>query len=430
MQQKSEKTRIILLSIPILLGILVGYIFQFCPTPLMSRIAQTFSLLRPDGTLDLINLNISESIIFPFIIISSIFGVIIDQKIKTRRMYTLTLALLATGMVLSGLAPSFIIFLIGRAIYGIGYGLSVVFIGSAVVQWYNNKHGEFMFTINGLFPFIGTALAFSLLVPLSIILGDSWSNALLALGLLCALMLIYWIFVSKKIVKRVNKEEDHEKLKDIYKFLFKNRTIKLLSVAFFSDFFFFAFISSILVVFFQTKGNMSDAFAGLWAAIAFPGISFFGGIFTGIVMMKTGRKKPSMFSAQFLKLFGVLVMFAGAMTSIIPVMIGGIFFYGIGDGMLPPAMYSLIAEQKNMTPSRVGAGFSLVLSCGFIAGVISPIFGAWINNIIIDGSGISDPIAAQAHGLTWGLFLIGIVSCIICIIFVGLIKEDTAKIKY
>ncbi|MDR1631543.1 MAG: MFS transporter [Dysgonamonadaceae bacterium] len=428
MQETKSKFKVVLLSIPIVLGIFTGYVFQFSPTPLMHRIAESFSLFRPDGTLDLVTLNTAESIIFPFIILSSIFGVFVDQKFKTRNMYTMTLSMLAAGILLSGFAPKFSIFLIGRGIYGVGFGLSVVFIGSAIVQWYTPKQSDIMFTITGLFPFSGTAVAFSALVPMSVSLNNSWKNVLMLLGCVCILMLVFWLFCSKKLIRTTGDAvHQSEKLRDVYGFLLKNNTIRFLGILFASDFFFYAFIGGVLVVFFQITGDMNETSAGLWAAVAFPGISFFGGITSGWVMVKTGLKKPAIFSAQFIKLIGVVTIFAGGVSSVFPVIIVGVFFYGIGDGMVPPAMYSMIAGLDNMTPSRVGAGLSVVLSAGFISGIISPIFGAWLSNLIADGSNIVNPMDAQAHGLTYSLFLIGIVSCLVCLVFSIPIKETGKK---
>ncbi len=425
----NNKVRIVLLSIPIVLGILVGYIYQFSPSALIFRIADSYSLFRADGTLDLLKLNLSESIIFPFIIISSLFGPWIDQKINTRNMYTLTLVMLGGGILFSGFAPTYLIFLIGRSIYGIGYGISVSFIGSAIVQWYRPNQKGIMFTINGLFPFIGTAIAFSLLVPISIGLGNSWSNAMVLLGAISVAMLFYWTAGSKKLIIAVNqKETTDESLVSIYRFLMRNKHIRYLSFTFFADFFFYAFIIAVLIAFLESVGNMSETSAGIWAGIAFPTVSFFGGIFSGSLMMSTGLKKPAMLLAQIMKLFGVLGILVGALTSLLPIVIAGIVFYGIGDGMFPPTMYSMIAGLENMTPARVGAGFSLVLSSGFFAGIISPIFGAWLNNMIIDGSKITNSAIAQRFGLTWSLFLIGIVSCLVCLIFVSKTKETGTKI--
>jgi MFS family permease len=427
---KNDRTRIILLSVPIILGILVGYIYQFTPSALIFRIAESYSLFRPDGTLDLIKLNLSESIIFPFIIVSSLSGALIDQKINTRNMYTLTLAMLAVGILISGIAPSYAIFLIGRSIYGIGFGLSVSFIGSAIVQWYKPEHREIMFTINGLFPFVGTAIAFSLIIPLSIGLGNSWSHVLILLGSVCVIMLIYWKIGSSNLVVDYYKEEKtNEKLLKIYRFLISNANIRYLSIAFFADFFFYAFIIAVLIAFLKTTSSISETSAGIWAGIAFPAVSIFGGIISGTLMISTGMKKPAMLLAQMMKLLGVAGILAGALTSILPIIIIGIVFYGVGDGMFPPTMYSIIGELENMTPTRVGAGFSLVLSFGFTAGIISPIFGAWLNNQIIDSSKIVNPVAAQAYGLTWSLFFIGIVSCIVCLVFINKIKE-TGTMKF
>jgi len=425
---KNDRLRLILLSVPIILGILVGYIYQFSPSVLIFRIAETYSLFRPDGTLDLIRLNLSESIIFPFIIISSLLGASFDQKINTRNLYTLTLVILAVGILLSGFASSYVIFLVGRSMYGIGFGLSVSFIGSAIVQWYKPRQKEIMFTINGLFPYIGSAIAFSLLIPISIGLGNSWSKALILLGSVCVIMFVYWIIGSKKLITEFNEQEKtNEKLDSIYRFLLKNEHIKYLSITFFADFFFYAFIMAVLIAFLQIKGSMTETSAGIWAGIAFPVISVFGGIISGTLMMTTGLKKPIMLMAQIVKLCGVIGMLIGALTSLLPIIIAGIVLYGIGDGMFPPSMYSIIAELENMTPARVGAGFSLVLSFGFTAGIISPIIGAWLNNKIIDIHKIANPVAAQAYGLTWSLFLIGIVSCLVCLFFIMKIKETGTR---
>lgn len=80
-----------------------------------------------------------------------------------------------------------------------------------------------------------------------------------------------------------------------------------------------------------------------------------------------------------------------------------------------------------MTSARVCTGFSLVLSFDFTAGIISPIFGAWLNNLIVDWSKIEILEIAQAYGLSWSLFIIEILSCAIC--FFTILRIDETGIR-
>lgn len=94
----------------IIIGILISYVDQMSPAPLLDILKDSFNIVNNDALL-----NLSVSIIFPFIIIASIVGGIIEQKIGTSNLYTWTLIFVAIGTLINYVASTYTIFLLGRA---------------------------------------------------------------------------------------------------------------------------------------------------------------------------------------------------------------------------------------------------------------------------------------------------------------------------
>lgn len=403
-----------LMTILIIAGVLISYVQQMAPSPLLSILKEGFHI-QSDALI-----NLSVSIVFPMVIIASILGSTIEQKIGNRNLYILTMGFLAAGILTNYISTSYILFLIGRAVYGIGFGLGIPFIGAAIMKWYTPKQQIVMNTINGLFPYVGTVISFSLLVPLYRAFGDSWKQALGIWGIGILVIGALWALFIKpqedETTGTVNQVE-----KNLYNDLWKRRDIKLLCGTFIFDFFCYSYICVILPTFLMLIGNMTEEAAGFWAAVALPAVGIVGGILGGMVMSVTGKRKPPMALGQLLKFLGILGIVFGANTSFWLVITGAALF-GLGDGMWVPGMYTVGMELEDMTPTRVGAAFALISSCGFAAGFISPIIGGWLTNILMPMAGFSDVSLSHVFGLKWSLFIFAFTN-LICFVCVLLLKE-------
>lgn len=402
------------ISLLFVIGILISYIEQMAPSPLLGILRDHFNVGNNDALL-----NLSVSIIFPMIIIASIVGGFIEQKAGIKNLFSLSMLFLAIGILMNYVAVNYTIFLLGRALFGIGFGLGIPFIGSAIMKWYTPKQREIMNTINGLFPFVGAVVSFSVLVPIYNIFNDSWKHAIGIWGVAIVIVLVLWnmIFHEKNNNTSMVTEVQETNEKKLYINLWKRRSIKLICITFACDFFCYSYIAVILPTFLLELGHMTETVAGLWAAIAFPAVGIIGGLVGGIVIAKTGKRRPSMAIGQILKTIGILTATLGAGTSVVFTILG-VSIFGFGNALWMPGMYTVPMELEDMNPTRVGAAFALISSCGFVSGFISPIIGGWLTNELMVISGIADPLTNHVFGLQWSLFIFGFINLIgfVCIL--------------
>ena len=169
------------------------------------------------------------------------------------------------------------------------------------------------------------------------------------------------------------------------------------------DFFCYAYLVVVLPAFFAEAGGMEPVRAGQWAALAFPAMGILGTLLGGWLMARLGRRKMVLSAGQLVKLAGMLVLTLGIGFSLWLGVAGAVLF-GLGNGMWMPALYAMPMHMPDMTPSRVGAAFALISSCGFAAGFVSPILGGWLTDLL--AASAAGP-AAHAFGLKWSLFPFG-----------------------
>ena len=399
-----------LITTLIILGIGISYIYQMAPSPILGILKEEFSI-QGDALL-----NLSVSIIFPMMIIASIGGGIIEQKIGNKNLYILALVFVSVGILMNYFCQSYTVFLIGRAVYGIGFGLGIPFIGAAIMNWYTPEQQVKMNTINGFFPFMGTMTCFCLMVPLYRFFNNSWRQALGIWGIGSIVIAVLWALLTKSEGELAG-DSIHEIEKGLYRNLWKRRSIKLLCLIFICDLFCFSYVSVILPTFILQIGNLSEQTAGFISAFAFPGVGIAGAFMGGILMSMTGRRKPPMAWGQLLKFAGLLLVVFGANTSLL-VVVAGMASYGFGDGFWMPGVYMVGMELEDMNPARVGAAFALFSSCGYASGFISPILGGWLTDFLMPLAGMSDLSLSHVFGLKWSLFIFAFANLIsfVCVL--------------
>lgn len=397
-------------------AITISYILQMAPSPILGVLRDGYGLGNNDALL-----NLCVSIIYPMTIIASLLGGRLESRLGTRRLFTWAMVFLAGGTLLNFAAVNYLLFLTGRVLFSVGFGLAIPFIGSAIANWYGEKGRARMNTLNGMFPFIGTVISFSLMLPLTEGLGGSWKASMGIWGLPLLGALILWVLLVREGDLPAPPPEAEEA--GVYGLLLRNRNIRLLCEIFVLDFFCYSYIVVLLPTFLSEAGGMNESQAGLWAALAFPAVGLAGGALGGFLMSATGMRKPILAAGQVLKLAGILILTLGMDLSVYAGIAGAAVF-GLGNGMWMPVMYAMPMEMEGMTPSRVGAAFALISSCGFAAGFVSPVLGGWLTTALAAAHGGGDPVSGHVFGMKWSLFAFGFTNLLSFLI--SLLLRDTA----
>ena len=397
-------------------AITVGYILQMAPSPILSVLREGYQLGGNDALL-----NLCVSIIHPMTIVASLLGGRLEGRLGTRRLFTWTLAFLTLGTAMNFAASTYVLFLAGRILFSVGFGLSIPFIGSAIMNWYGESGRARMNTLNGMFPFIGTMISFSIMLPLTEALGGSWRASMGLWAIPLAAVLALWVVLVRGEDLPAPVVEAEER--GVYGLLMRHRDIRLLCEVFVLDFFCYSYIVVLLPTFLSEAGGMSESQAGVWAALAFPAVGLAGGAFGGFLMSATGMRKTILSAGQIIKLAGVLLLTLGISRSVW-LGVAGAAVYGLGNGMWMPVMYAMPMEMKEMTPSRIGAAFALISSCGFAAGFVSPVLGGWLTTLLASVPSEAEPVIRHVFGLRWSLFAFGFTNLLSFVISLGL--RDTA----
>lgn len=400
-------------------AIAVGYILQMAPSPILGVLREGYELGGNDALL-----NLCVSIIHPMTIAASLLGGRLENRLGTRQLFTWTLVFLTLGTAMNFAAGTYALFLAGRVLFSVGFGLSIPFIGSAIMNWYGESGRARMNTLNGMFPFIGTVISFSIMLPLTEMLGGSWRASMGLWAVPLAVVWVLWVALIRRedLPASTAEAEEH----GVYGLLIRHRDIRLLCEVFVLDFFCYSYIVVLLPTFLSEAGGMNESQAGVWAALAFPAVGLAGGALGGLLMSTTGMRKAILSAGQIIKLAGVLLLTLGISRSVW-LGVAGAAIYGLGNGMWMPVMYAMPMEMREMTPSRIGAAFALISSCGFAAGFVSPVLGGWLTTMLASMSAEAEPVARHVFGLRWSLFAFGFTNLLSFIISMGL--RDTAPAR-
>jgi len=399
----ASNRKLVWTTILIIIGILTSYIMQAGPSPILNEIRTGFSLEGRDSLL-----NLCVSIIYPFIISGSFLGNIINRKLGMVSLYFLSLVFLAAGMLLNLISTGYIVFLLGRCIFGIGFGLSIPFIGTAIATWYSGKLKDVMTTVNSMFPFVATLITYCSMLPLYNLFNGSYKTTLGIWGAIPLLVAVFWVLTVKEQKNKVDIVCSEGKVSESDFGLLKIKTIKQLSLIFICDFFYYSYLATILPTYLFEISHLSANAANIWSAVAFPLAGLLGAIAGGIGAGKLGKRKDVLVLGQILKFAGIMVI---TMGKTLPLTIIGVSVFGIGNGMWMPSMYSIPTDLPSIKPKQVGAIFALISAFGFVSGFVSPIIGGWLTNIIM---GYSGKIGQTAHvfGMRWSLLIFNILNII------------------
>lgn len=394
-----NKKQNIVLTGTIILGILSLYIMQMGPSSILVQIKRGLAIESE------VMLNMVVNIVFCFIVLGCIIGPHLEKKLGTKNLYTVSLIFSVVGVFSHIFAEnSYKLILIGRSVFGVGFGLSVPFIGSAIMKWYDGDARERMDTVNALFPFIGTAIAFLSLSPLTIFFDGRWEKALAIWSLPMFICLLVWQFRIKEKELTVYGKSEESTEKGTYAELFKRRELRLLCGIFVCDFACYSYIGVILPTYFFEIGGINETAANIIAAVAFPIFGMLGSIAGGQFNSKFKRRKPILCIGQIGKFIGLMIVCKlykyGFFTAVL-----GIAVFGFFNGFWMPVMYCIPMDLDNMSSAKVGAAFALMTACGIAAGFIAPSIGGAITQMFMRQSAAVNSFVSYTDALRQSLWI-------------------------
>jgi MFS family permease len=434
-----------LIAVLLFVGSLIGFAHNTSPAPFIPNMITFFGM---DSVSDQSLINLSMSIIFASTIPAQLIGAAIEDKIGTRRLFTLAMLITAIGVLMVFIpSENYGVFLVGRVVYGIGFGFNIPALGSAFMKWFRVKGRRIMVTLNGVLPLLGALVSYAMLPVVGMSYGGEgglqagWQFGYGFTGLIVAVVFVIWIAGVRKKVDGINIAAEEErflgtaevipegaKKENAFAWSLKTNQIRCLLAAFICDFTMYMYIATILPIWLiNNAGGMDEVTANFWTAIAFPVFGVIGTILGGVLMNVTGRRKPIIVFCQILKLIGFIVACMGSDSGSMAI-IFGVALFGLGNGGWMPPMFLMPTEIKGTDSSKVAASYAILMSAGYAAGLVSPVAGGAISENLIAGSGIEGEAAQLAFGLKWSVFYLGL-SHIVAIIFALKLKETGPKAK-
>lgn len=346
-------------------------ILWFIPSPLLT-------VIMDDLNMNLMQGGLGMSIVCLMVAMFAIAGGWLINKTGVKKTFLAGLWLMAAGAGCTWLIDTFQGLLLTRILIGIGFGLCMPVSGVTIMHWFPETERPYMNTINSALPYAATIIIFSFTIPLYHLLSGSWRMTIAVWGIFFGVIALCYGFLGKEKAGREDMKENKFPAesfpeKHIYFSIWKNREVILLSIAEACDMWGFQFLASMLPTFFTAEAGLSMSMSSGLMAI-FPISGVVAGFSCGIWMGKVGLRRPFTWPMHLAIFCGTIMAVTGSGW----LRITGIVLAGFGNAGWAPALFTMPMEFEDMTPARVGAVYSTMLSTGFLAAFISPWLGGWI----------------------------------------------------
>lgn len=349
------------------LGLTGLNILWFIPSPLLTVIMDDLGLNLMQGGLVM-------SIVCLLVAVFGLIGGWLVDTIGVKKSFLSGLWLMAAGAVGAWFVHTYAGLFLSRILIGIGFGLCMPISGVVIMSWFPANERPYMNTINSALPYLATIIIFSLTIPLYHLLADSWRLVIAVWGLFLGIIaLAYGIFGREKASPENRAGAIPAAEKHIYRSVWKNREVVLLSIAEACDMWGFQFLVSLLPTYFTTEAGISMARSSSLMAI-FPIAGVIAGLVCGIWMGRIGLRRPFTWPLHLAIFAGTIMAVAGTGW----IRVTGIALAGFGNAGWAPALFTMPMEFEDMTPAKVGAVYATMLSLGFLAAFLSPWLGGWL----------------------------------------------------
>ena len=295
----------------------------------------------------------------------SIAGGAAAVRLGLRRVF-MTGALLASAMVLSPLAESFLALLALRAVFGVGIAVMLPATGVLLVQWFPRNELPLMNGLMLVCVSLGVALSVLFTAPLADVLG--WQGALAVPGATVLGAAVLWAILGR--TRRADSQEAPPlvSLRQMWSTL-RNKTTLLLILADVGPFAQYVALTAWLPTFYYEVLGMPLNRAGFMVGLL-PVVGMFAVVLGGLLPMKVNRRRP------FFIVPGLLVGFAGFgsfLTGEGPLLYVSLIGLGFASWFYLPTLLTMPMELPGMTEDRVVMAWAALMTVGGFATFLSPL---------------------------------------------------------
>lgn len=383
----------------------VGWILMYATrtifNPIMGVIGEQFGLSNTQ-------LGLANSIFFLTYAIAQIPFGIVGDKIGRKLVITIGFILLAVSTYFSGLATTFVLFLVIRAIAGIGqgayYGPQYALSTEAIPR---NKRTIGNAIINSGMAF-GTSGGYLISSKLVLENEESWSMPFYVMAVPTLIVGILFYFVLKEKVLRPGEEpevEEGPKEKISLKQIFTNRNLVAAFVLCFTSIYANFVIITWLPQFLIVERGFTGASVGFISSLV-PWASIPGALLFARINDKTGATKRLVF---FLVPLAILSVFAIAFVTDRTLLITVLILYGLtGKLALDPIMVTFVT--KHAPKAALGTTLSAYNFIGMSGSILAPY--------------VTGYLADTAGSMQVGFYLSCVLLALGLIVFAILAKEE------
>lgn len=401
-------------------GVCLLYISMIGPSPILSFVGSEYDLFDNNAALVL-----TVSIIYPVSAVASLVGGLLQERLGLIRMYRIFMAIYVLSGVVLLVCNNYFGLMTCRVLYAVAYGLSVPFIGAAIMDWYPPKQREIMSTLNGLFPWIGALACFLLASPLMELFA-SWQWSLVIWSVAAIPLLLLCFFVPKNEGVVVPAEHKGNSI-GLYTSLLKRKEIVACVLMYVFDLGFYAYFSAVYPLFLSEGAGLSEQTANMLASLSFPLVGVVFAVFGGTLASRLGRRKPILLWGQMLKFAGIILAMVTIRVSL-PLCLLGVGIFTVGNSMYLPAMYMVPMDLPKMDSVQVGASFSLTIAAGnLLGGTFMPVIGGKLTDFFVARSAMADAVQAHFFGLSRSILIVNVANLVCFLVVLFLMGETGPK---
>ena len=354
------------LGVILLLGVLGESLLWFAPSPVLT-------VIMADLQMDLVWGGLLVSIVCLGISGMSLLSAPLVSRVDAKYIFLAGLLLMSLGQIASLAIASSFSAIMTRVLVGLGMGLCLPIYGTLTMLNFPAEERPLLNTIFSATPYIATALTYLATVPLFEVSG-SWRLAMFWYGVFVIIIALAWGGISR--ISKPSHMTRRRKEKNLLGIIFRNRQVKLLSVAYICDLWGFNFLSAYLPTYFTAEVGLSLAASSALTSI-FPIAGVIAGLGCGLWMTKIGLRKPFTWPMH-------LMIFVGTILAVLTTdlwRIVGIAMAGFGNAGWAPALFTMPMEFEGMTPERVGVTMAVFSAIGYMGAFVSPLVGGWLGEV-------------------------------------------------
>lgn len=386
----------------------LGWAFMYADRNILSPV---MNIIGQDWHLSKSELGLMSTVFFITYALMQVPAGFLADRFGRMKVLIAGYILFGIGTLMSGLVTGLGIFLIVRAITGIGEGsyYSPQYAVSSDILPKKYRGVSSAIINSGMA--LGISLGFIASSYLTFSLHQKWQVSFMLFGVLTAVVaILIGVFIKDKKTDSNKKAVKKQPVPMDMRVLFSKNHIFTYIIIFCSLYGFFGMLTW-LPYYLQTARGVSGTQTGIIASLV-PWASIPGAIIFGYISDRIKNKKPLIF---FLSILGAICQFVIPYSQSYSLMIIGLIVYGlVGKLALDPILVSYVAEN---TPSLM---YSRAFGIFNFAGVLSSVFAPYITGYFADITG----------SLQAGFYISGVLLLIGGVLFLFTNKEpDVAESK-